>query len=114
MKKALIAVLVVTSANAFALGGGHHMGKGHFMDHLDKKLELSDQQRNTLEQIFREQGEKRRALHQKTQERISEVLDDRQRETWQSLREQRKERMQQGHKKRHNKRSHHGGGKHHR
>jgi len=65
MKKIAIVILAVFATSAFAMGPGHRGGE-KMVEHMTQKLELTDAQSAQLTTVFEEQGEKMKALHDKS------------------------------------------------
>ena len=94
MKKLAIVALAIFTTSAFAYGPGHKGGE-HMVERLEKKLELSEAQSTQLKAIFREQGEKMKALHEETQSKMNQVLTPAQQEKLAEMKEQRKARWEE-------------------
>ena len=105
MKKiAIVAVAVFAiTGTAFAYGPDHRGGE-RMVEHMSKKLDLSEAQSTQLQAVFDEQGEKMKALHDETQEKINAILTPEQREKMAEMKEKRKERMEDRKDKRKEKR----------
>jgi len=94
MKKLAIVALAIFTTSAFAYDPGHKGGE-HMVEHLEKKLELSEEQSTQLKAIFQEQGEKMKALHEETQDKMNKVLTPEQQEKLAEMKEKRKERWEE-------------------
>ena len=94
MKKLVIVALAIFTTSAFAYGPGHKGGE-HMVERLEKKLELSEAQSTQLKAIFQEQGEKMKALHEETQDKMNKVLTPEQQEKLAEMKEKRKERWEE-------------------
>ncbi|MCG8392699.1 MAG: hypothetical protein MI745_06420 [Pseudomonadales bacterium] len=94
MKKLAIVILAVVSTSAFAMGPGHKGGE-RMAEHMQKQLELTDEQTAQIQTIFTEQGEKMKALHEETREKINAVLTPEQQDKLAELKEKRKERWEE-------------------
>ena len=94
MKKLAIIALAIFTTSAFAYGPGHKGGE-HMVERLEKKLELSEAQSTQLKAIFQEQGEKMKALHEETQNKMNQVLNPAQQEKLAEMKEQRKTRWEE-------------------
>ena len=97
-KIAMIALALTLPLTVAAFPGGPHEGhKGNpaeRVEHLAKKLDLNADQKIQLEQIFKEQHEKREALHAETQQRLQSVLTPDQLSKFESMKKQRHEKWQ--------------------
>ena len=78
IKKIIILVLVLAvplTLSAFPgdKGGfeGHHANR---VEHLTKKLNLTPEQKNQVDALFKAQGEKLKVIHEETQTRLQEIL----------------------------------------
>ncbi|WP_287963308.1 hypothetical protein [Alcanivorax sp.] len=91
MKKIAIVVLAIFATSAFAMGPGHRGGE-KMVEHMTKKLELTESQSAELSTIFKEQGEKRKSLHDETQEKINALLTPEQQEKLKQMKEKREKR----------------------
>lgn len=78
MRKNLIlaAAILALPLTAFAYPGENDYGQpvDHKLEHLNKMLQLSPEQKTKLEAIFKEQHEKFRAIHEESHSRIKAVL----------------------------------------
>ena len=101
MKKiAIVAVAVFAiTGTAFAYGPDHRGGE-RMVEHMTKKLDLSEAQSTQLQAVFDEQGEKMKALHDETQAKINALLTPEQQEKLAKMQEDRKERRDDRHEKR--------------
>ena len=101
MKKiAIVAVAVFAiTGTAFAYGPDHRGGE-RMVEHMTKKLDLSEAQSTQLQAVFDEQGEKMKALHDETQTKINALLTPEQQEKLAKMQEDRKERRDDRHEKR--------------
>ena len=102
MKKIAIILLTIFTTTAFAYGPGHKGGE-RMLEHMSEKLELTDEQKGELQIIFDAQGEKMRALHDETQEKINAVLTPEQQEKMAKMKENRKKRREENKQKRQEK-----------
>ena len=50
---------------------GHHANR---VEHLTKKLNLTPEQKNQVDALFKAQGEKLKVIHEETQTRLQEIL----------------------------------------
>lgn len=87
---ALGAILLPAAVFAGSPHGGHSAEDR--AQRMAEELQLTDQQREEIQQIMQEQRTQRRAMHEQTQERISNVLTPEQQEQWQQYREERRKR----------------------
>ena len=97
----MIALALTLPLTAAAFPGGPHEGhKGNpaeRVEHLAKKLDLTADQKTQLEQIFKEQHEKREALHAETQQRLQSVLTAVQLTQFEAMKKQRHEKWHKHH-----------------
>ena len=99
MKKIAIVILAVFATSAFAIGPGQRGGE-KMVEHMTKKLELTDTQSAQMQTVFEEQGKKMKALHDETQTKINALLTPEQQEKLAKMQEDRKERRDDRHEKR--------------
>jgi len=95
IRKALfLAAAIALPLTAFAYPSENDYGQpvDHKLEHLDKMLKLSPEQKTKLEAIFKEQHEKFRAIHEESHSRMKEVLNP---EQMQKMDEMRKQHMEQ-------------------
>lgn len=98
MKKLMIAlVLSLPMVAAAGSGPSHDHGRfqEHFLEQLDKRLDLTDEQKSQLDTIFTEHRNEMESLRQKTQSKVDAVLTEDQRAHMQELREERREKWKQ-------------------
>lgn len=99
-----IALALALPLTAAAFPGGHDGGfkghKGDRIEHLAKKLDLSNEQKDQLKQVFEEQQAKREALHQETEQRMQTVLTPEQMAKFEEIKKQRHEKWQKRHQER--------------
>ena len=86
---------------AFSGEGGHEAPPHHKLEHLNKELQLNDEQKTKLEAIFKEQHEKFQAIHEESHQRIKEVLTPEQITKWEEMQKQHQERHKQMMEKHH-------------
>lgn len=92
MKKTIAAItLGAVLIPAAVIAGGHY--GGHRFERMSEHLQLNEQQQAEVKKIFEEQREERRAMREKTRERISAVLTEEQRAKWDAMRDQRRKRF---------------------
>jgi Spy/CpxP family protein refolding chaperone len=82
---------------------GKMCGHGHHAGHLAKALGLNADQQAKLDEIFKEEHEKFKALHEESHSRIKDVLTPEQQAKW--------EKMMAEHKGQHGMHHQHGGDK---
>lgn len=98
MRKILfIAAILALPLTAFAYPGENDYGQpvDHKLEHLNKLLQLSPEQKTKLEAIFKEQHEKFRAIHEESHSRMKEVLSPEQMQKMDDLRKQHQEQMRE-------------------
>lgn len=111
MKKSLLIALGILLLTSPVMAG-HRSKDGHVekrMDRLTSELQLTDEQRQPVAAIIREQWKKRReiirsafeqtkpqmeALRDETSQRLAEILDEEQLQKYEELGSKRQERMQ--------------------
>ncbi|EKF74238.1 hypothetical protein A11A3_09570 [Alcanivorax hongdengensis A-11-3] len=111
MKKVLIATLLVASSAVMAAPAPDDMPpphEGRMMEHMSKKLELTDQQQAQIQAIFKAQGEKMKALHTETESKINGVLNAEQQKKFAEMKEKRKARMEKWREKHQKRMQDHG------
>ena len=96
MKKMLLALLVAAplAANAGPGPDGDKFQE-NYLKHLEKRLELSDAQKQQINQIFTEHRQKMENLRESTQSKVDAVLTEEQRAEMAKMRENRKEKWQE-------------------
>ena len=96
MKKLLLALLVAMPLAATA-GPGPDGDKfqEQYLRHLEKRLELSDAQKQQINQIFTEHRQSMESLRESTQSKVDAVLTEEQRAEMAKLRDERKEKWQE-------------------
>ncbi len=90
------AVLLIGSFAVFSQPG--EAGKDWMewrLERLEKRLNLTAEQKPKVEAILKEQREKMRAVHEETQEQLKQVLTPAQAEKFEAMRRERKERWRQ-------------------
>lgn len=103
-KIAIIALALIMPLTVVAFPGGPHEGNpAERIEHLAKKLDLTAEQKTQLEQVFKEQHEKREALNAETHQRLQSVLNPEQLAKFEDMKKQRHEKWQKrdGHKMSH-------------
>ena len=100
-KIAIIALALTLPLTVVAFPGEPHQGhRGNpteRLEHLAKKLDLTADQKAQLEQIFKEQHEKREALHAESEQRLQSVLTPDQLSKFEEMKKQRHEKWQKHH-----------------
>lgn len=100
-KIAIIALALTLPLTVAAFPGGaqegHRGNPAERLEHLAKKLNLTADQKNQLEQIFKEQHEKREALHAEAQQRLQTVLTPEQLTQFEAMKKQHHEKWQKHH-----------------
>ena len=96
MKKVLLALLVAMPLAA-AAGPGPDGDKfqEQYLRHLEKRLELSDAQKQQINQIFTEHRQSMESLRESTQSKVDAVLTEEPRAEMAKLRDERKEKWQE-------------------
>ena len=92
-------VLPLSAAYADPIAEGKICHHGHHAGHLAKALGLSADQQTKLDEIFKEEHEKFKALHEESHSKINGVLTPEQQEKW--------EKLQSEHKGKHGRHHHH-------
>jgi protein CpxP len=97
-KIAIIALALTMPLTVAAFPGGQHGGHegnpAERVEHLAKKLDLTADQKTQLELVFKEQHEKREALHAETQQRLQSALNPEQLAKFEEMKKQRHEKWQ--------------------
>lgn len=70
------------------------------IERMDKELSLTDDQKSKLDTLFKQSGEKFRAIHEETQSQLKTILTP---EQYSKLQEQKQKRHEQWHEKRQEK-----------
>ncbi|PKM11926.1 MAG: hypothetical protein CVV13_07060 [Gammaproteobacteria bacterium HGW-Gammaproteobacteria-3] len=78
-------------------GDGFHRNRGDRLERLTQELNLSTEQKDKLDVIFKEQRQKAKAIHQETRQQIQEVLNSEQQAQYEALKKQRHEQWQKRH-----------------
>lgn len=98
-----LALTLPLTAGAFPGGGDGH-GFRHSpenkLERLAEKLELSDEQKQQLQTIFKEQREKHEALREETDSRMKQVLTEDQMKQLETMKQSRHEKWQKWQEKR--------------
>lgn len=93
----------MTIALAFPLtvaaysGGDHEQYHAKKIERLDKELGLSEDQKVKIEALFKEQGEKYKAIHRETQSKMKEILTPEQNTKLQEMKQRRHEKWCEKH-----------------
>jgi Spy/CpxP family protein refolding chaperone len=66
------------------------------IQHLASELNLNAEQTQRVQQLFQQQGEKFKAIHQETEAGLQQILTPAQFSQWQAQQQQRREHWQQG------------------
>ncbi|KAF0808929.1 hypothetical protein A167_02274 [Alcanivorax sp. S71-1-4] len=96
LKKTLIGTTLVSllAVSGLSLAGGPRhdgpQGPGARLEHLSEALSLTDDQRDAMADIFREQGQAMRQLHAETESKIASVLTEEQEVKLKAMREERR------------------------
>lgn len=95
--KLLLATILMIPLTTFAFPSENDYGQpvDHKIEHLDKLLQLTPEQKTKLEAIFQEQHEKFRAIHEESHSRIKAVLNPEQMRKMDELRDQHRRQMQE-------------------
>lgn len=92
----LAAILALPlTASAYPSENDYGQPVDHKLEHLNKLLQLSPEQKTKLEAIFKEQHEKFRAIHEESHSRMKEVLSPEQMQKMDDLRKQHQEQMRE-------------------
>lgn len=92
----VIALVLPLSAVAYPGGkGDHEHYRGKKIERLDKELGLSEDQKAKVEALFKEQGEKHKAIHKETQSRLKAILTPEQNAKLEEMKQRRLEKHQQ-------------------
>lgn len=97
MKTVLLSLLLTAfliPGISYAGSGGHHDHHKRMIEHMDKELELSDEQRSQVEAVFDEQRNKFQALRDETRTKLDAILDDEQMAKMEQMKAERKARWQ--------------------
>ncbi|MDT4289287.1 periplasmic heavy metal sensor [Methylomonas sp. MO1] len=96
-KNLFLAIVLALPLTAFAYPSENDYGQpvDHKLEHLNKLLQLSPEQKTKLEAIFKEQHEKFRAIHEESHSRMKEVLSPEQMQKMDDLRKQHQEQMRE-------------------
>ena len=100
-KLILAATILALPLTAFAYPTENDYGQpiDHKLEHLDKMLQLSSEQKARLEAIFKEQHEKFRAIHEESHRRIKAVLSPEQMQKMDEMRKQHQEKLREERRK---------------
>jgi len=104
-KKLTIIALALTlpltmAAYAGGKGPGHFGGPGDRVERLATRLDLTADQKTKLEEIFKREHEKFKAIHQETNQEIQGVLSADQMTKYEELQKQRMEKWHKRHEER--------------
>ncbi|PKD39350.1 hypothetical protein CWO84_16705 [Methylomonas sp. Kb3] len=96
-KNLFLAIILALPLTAVAYPSENDYGQpvDHKLEHLNKLLQLSPEQKAKLEAIFKEQHEKFRAIHEESHSRMKEVLSPEQMQKMDDLRKQHQEQMRE-------------------
>ncbi len=100
-KHLILAALLALPLTAFAYPSENDYGQpvDHKLEHLNKMLQLSPEQKTKLEAIFKEQHDKFRAIHEESHSRMKEVLTPEQMQKMDEMRKQHQDKMRGEHPK---------------
>jgi periplasmic protein CpxP/Spy len=97
----IIALALPLSVAAYPGGkGGHEQYRAKKIERLDKELGLSEDQKANIDALFKEQGEKYKALHQETQSRLQTILTPEQNSKLEEMKQRRHEKWREKHQQR--------------
>lgn len=94
MKTTLLALVLITflvPGISIANPGGHHE---RMIEHMDKELGLTDEQRNQVETVFDEQRTKFQALRDETETKLDAILNAEQKAKMKQMKAERKARWE--------------------
>ena len=100
LKKLLLITTLFLPAVVFAAPkmDAHPLPPHHRADQLAKELDLSEEQKNKLDEVFKQQHEKFRAIHEESLVLVKQILSTEQMAKWENLKQQgaenRKEKVQ--------------------
>lgn len=97
----LIALALPLSVVAYPGGkGDHEQYRAKKIERLNKELGLSEDQKVKIEALFKEQGEKHRALHKETQSQLQTILTPEQNTKLEEMKQRRHEKWREKHQQR--------------
>ncbi|SDY04668.1 hypothetical protein [Nitrosomonas sp. Nm58] len=71
--------------------GDHEQYRAKKIERLDKELKLSEDQKVKIEALFKEQGEKYKAIHEETESRLQKILTPEQNTQFKEMKQRRHE-----------------------
>lgn len=83
----------ISISSAYA-NEGHHGHHERMMEHMNKELNLTDEQRARVEAVFKEQHAKYQALHEETKTKLDAILNDEQKAKMEEMKAERKARWE--------------------
>lgn len=98
MKKLITGLVLATAVAtpAFSIASPDRlMDPQRRLDHMQRELDLTDEQRSQIEAIFQDHHEQMEALRDSTSDRINGVLTDEQQQQFEGMREERRERFRE-------------------
>ncbi|MGR9054065.1 MAG: Spy/CpxP family protein refolding chaperone [Gammaproteobacteria bacterium] len=105
-KKIVVTVMALAlplAVVAFPGGGGHFKGPGHRLEWMAEKLDLTAEQKDKLEVIFKDEREKLQVIRKETHSRMQEVLTPEQMTKLDDIKKSRHEKWLQRHEEWKNK-----------
>ena len=97
MKPKLITLLclsVLTSVAQAASDNRYETPASHKLDHLAQVLQLSPEQKNRIDEIFKAQHEKFAAIHKESHDKVTALLSPEQAAKWEEMRRQHQAELQ--------------------
>jgi len=97
----VIALALPLSAVAYPGGkGDHEQYRAKKIERLNSELGLSEDQKVKIDALFKEQGEKHRALHQETQSQLQTILTPEQNTKLEEMKQRRQEKWREKYQQR--------------
>ncbi len=96
---ALVFPLTV-AANPGGHKGDYEQYRAKKIERLDKELSLTGDQKSQLETLFKQKGEKMKAIHEETQSQLQTILTPEQYSKLQELKQRRHEKWREKHQQR--------------
>ncbi|MDC8445637.1 MAG: hypothetical protein LV471_06865 [Nitrosomonas sp.] len=97
----VIALALPLSVMAYPGGkGDHEQYRAKKIERLDKELGLSEDQKAKVEALFKEHGDKHKALHQETQSQLQSILTPEQNAKLEEMKQRRHEKWREKHQQR--------------
>lgn len=94
-----LALPLTAVANPGECKGDHDHYQAKRMEQLDKTLSLTDDQKSKLEALFKQNGEKFRALREETKSQLKTILTPEQYAKLQEMKQRRHEQWREKHQK---------------